>query len=775
MVLSGSHRLTGGIVLNIGLELYTKQEAEAAAPVYNDVTDVVDLEYLQLLQDSLGKVIQITTALLNPQGVPITRPTNLYAFCEMMQASESGVQMCMKTNAQLIEIGKSTRRAAIVTCPNSGLKTAAVPIFLGEQFLGSWLIGQMRTEEIDLELIEQTAVAAGLSVEEAKRNISILPVIAQQEFEAVLSFLEVFTSEITSLAETNDELDRKNKTLENLTWQLNSTNVLLRDFFALSDIGVYVTDLETGELLMVNDVFAGLLGRAEQSLLGQPLEEVTDQTGWIPAFSADSLLTPQGKPGDSFVWESRIGGLDRWMRMTSRAIHWSDGKLAHMVTFVDITDSKLQEEQISNIAYIDQRLGIPNGQKLHLDLCEHPEQEGYMICFDIQGLRKINDAYGREVGDQLLSEICRWTSGIEGTDHQLYRIDGDAFALLLSSTTEEEVLLLAQYIWNRYDEAWVIDSGNFSQKLYTRVSLGIIPTQGGFSSHNEIINVVERVLETAKQRNYPVIHSAELEEDLQETLTMELSLKECIFNNMQGFSLHYQPIVEAHSGRWVGLEALCRWNSPVLGNVRPDLFIELAEQVGLIDVVGDWVLREATSQLMAWGLDAVEGFTMDINLSPLQLNNRGLSNTVSDILREFSCPPSKISLEITESAEVHFDSDMMDVLNRLCETGITLSLDDFGTGYSSFASLKNLPVVILKTDRSFLHNIEQDASLQRTVELMVEFAHTAQMQVIAEGVETEEQREIMLHSGVDMIQGYFYSRPLTAEQVAEQLDRFFMQ
>lgn len=601
-----------------------------------DVTDIIDINYLQRFQDSLGNVTKITMVVLDPEGVPVTRPTNLYAFCAMMQASRSGVAMCMKTNTKLAAINQETKGPAILLCPNSGLKTASVPIHLNDRYLGSWLIGQMRTNDVNLKLIEETALRAGIPPEDAKKNISMLPIITDEEFHNILDLVSVMTVEITQLVNTR----------------------------------------------------------------------------------------------------------------------------------------KKHENELLHLAYYDQRLDIPNDKQLILDINEKKGPDTYLICFDIQGLRTINDAYSRESGDLLLTEICRWIQSIRDYRQQIYRIDSDEFAVLVTDSDQQGAAALARRIWRRFEESWEIDLGEVHNQIYARISMGIIPCLKGYESSADLINMSVRILSIAKAENEIIKYDGQIDQAFKDHLQLEIDLKACVLNQMVGFYLHYQPIINPQTNRWTGLEALCRFESPRFGIISPSLFISEAERLGLINLIGEWVLEQAISQVKQWGLDQKEHFLLNVNLSPLQLSNKNLVSYLTAILEKYDYPANKLCLEITESAEVNFNDHIRDALDKICGLGISLSLDDFGTGYASYYNLHNLPVKIVKTDRSFVNNIENDHFLQHTIRVIVEFAHAAGMKVTAEGVETEEQKNILQKQKVDYFQGFYYAKPMPADQIKQHLDSF---
>ncbi len=737
-----------------------------------NVADIIDLAYLQQIQDSLGKIVGITTVLLDPLGVPVTQPTNLQAFCAMMQASESGVQMCISASSHLLKNNQDTRKPVVDFCPNSGMKTAAVPIFLADEYLGSWLIGQIAMDQVDYKLIEQTSEQAGLSKTEARANMELLPVVTDIEFENILNFLTTITKTLTDLVEVNATLQSNNQELTKLTEKLDSSLMAFKDFINFTDIGTYLLDYHTGELLLYNETYKNLIGLSDKELEGTKCYLHMGNDSFCDFCPRAKLLDENGEPTKSYVWEHYNTHINVWLRITSRALRWIDGRMAVIATFLDITDRKKEEERVAYLAYHDQRLDMPNGLKLYEKLKDCAGANTFMICLDIQGLRKINDVYSREAGDLLLHNITSWLKNIDNANFSVFRIDGDDFAGLLTDSDETQAMALAKKIYARFEEPWVVDMVQIKQKMYAGAHMSVLNVPIAFESHSSFLNTIERVLSTARKENILIFFDEEMDNAFKQHDQFEMSLKNCVLNGMLGFSLNYQPIAKASSGKWQGLEALCRWNSPDIGVVPPDVFIYEAERMGLIHTLSDWVFEEAIRQIKEWGLDKNKDFMLDINLSPLQLNDNDLLDKVKFLLKKYKYPPEKLSMEITESAEIHFDEKTITLLEQIRAAGISLSLDDFGIGYAGFSNLRNLPINTLKTDRSFVTGIEEDAFLQHTVRIMVDLAHAADMLVIAEGVETETQQKIMQYNGVNLIQGYYYSRPLSVEEMQKHLDKF---
>jgi EAL domain-containing protein (putative c-di-GMP-specific phosphodiesterase class I) len=241
---------------------------------------------------------------------------------------------------------------------------------------------------------------------------------------------------------------------------------------------------------------------------------------------------------------------------------------------------------------------------------------------------------------------------------------------------------------------------------------------------------------------------------------------------MEGFEVFYQPIVDPRSEMWVGLEALCRWNSPEFGRIPPLVFINIAEQIGVINKLGYWVLDTAIATCAGLGLNRKESFFVDVNLSPSQMSDETLINKVLVSLQNHDFPSQCLSLEVTESQDLEESGHMHTTIERLMSLDIKVALDDFGTGYSNFNNLRNLPVRILKTEKHFIDNIATDDYQKFLTKVLVDLAHEAKMSLISEGVETVEQMKELLKTNADFFQGYLFAKPLSAKELAENMHKF---
>ena len=739
------------------------------------LADVVDLAYLQRLQDTFADVAGITTVVIGPDGLPLTRPSNLHGFCSLMQGNAAGVQRCMCTNTLLCEENRRTGGPATLVCPHSGLTTGAVPIFLEGEHLGSWIIGQARVRDPEARVLAETARQTGIGQERLQQALDGLPRTTEAEFERVFGFLQELSETVVRLSQVGNEMAKSNVELRLITAQYENTSAMLRKFVDASDVGMYVSDLETGELLMANKRFADGAGLDEAELLGRKCWQVAGppgSSGFCAYCPRKKLLDEDGRPTPPLVWENHLPHLNIWLRVTSQAVHWVDGRLVHMVTYLDITAERIMRDELAKLAFYDSHTDLPNGLKLQRDLKEGSGDGRYLVCFDVGALRRVNAAYNRATGDVLLHTIVLWVLR-QGFGHSaLYRIGGDEFVLYFQTGTDETALAAAQAILERFGRAWRLNPGGQQVTVLCRVSVAAINLRSG-TERTEVLTLVERMLAESKAQGGIVLYNEEMDRASREHLRLEMSLKNCVQNGMQGFDVHFQPIVEPAAGTWKGLEALCRWTDPETGAaVQPAVFIKEAEQLGLIREIGMFVLERAVGRCKEWRLDEVPGFFVSVNLSPDQVMDEQFADRVTGILRAHGYPGENLALEVTESTEFTFNAYSIKVIDSLRFRGVRFFLDDFGTGYSSFNNLKNLPVSVLKTEHGFIDGIEDDEYMQYFFYSMAELAHAADMRLIAEGVETAAQLAIILKNGADYVQGFYFSEPLPAARVAENLAKF---
>jgi diguanylate cyclase (GGDEF)-like protein/PAS domain S-box-containing protein len=548
----------------------------------------------------------------------------------------------------------------------------------------------------------------------------------------------------------------------------------LRKFVDSAAVYIYVVDRASDEILMVNEYYAAHLGVSKERMEGHKCWEFVNPDDGrcmnCPRYKAVSEIS--GLLASTYSVEAYNPTLGIWGKYTSQEIQWIDGRNVDIITMVDISDEKLLREELSYLAYYDKQMGLPNRAKLEKDIKARPTGNYCLISFDYISLRYINDAYGRRAGDALLVEVIEWIKSFHLQHFETYRLDGDSFCLLFDNADMMSASGLADRIFERFKEPWEVHADNDTTYISSRVSLCVIDGRTGFKNPEELLSVVERTLQISKERESVVVYNAEMDEILRRALEMEISLKNAVMNDMNGFEVHLQPITDVKIGVWKGVEALCRWESPEFGRVPPLVFIRIAEQIGLINTIGAWVLKESIRICSELELHKVEGFFLDVNLSPVQMSDEMLVSNVLMTLNQYNFPAYNLALEITESEEMEQSDYSRTTIERLRALDIRMALDDFGTGYSNFNNLVGLPVSILKTEKQFIDDIADNEYQQFLSRMVVELAHKAGMKLIAEGVEDVAQMNELLKNEADYFQGYLFSEPLNEKDLAANIKNF---
>jgi len=415
--------------------------------------------------------------------------------------------------------------------------------------------------------------------------------------------------------------------------------------------------------------------------------------------------------------------------------------------------------------------GLPNRRLLQarfsqlLATAEREESEIAVIFLDLDHFKRVNDSLGHSVGDDLLCEVAtRLVSAVRRVD-TLARLGGDEFIFALPGITATAAVEVAR----RLLEVCVTPFAAAGHELTVTSSLGIsIFPQDGRDLETLLKNA-DAAMYRAKEggRNAFQFYASEMNTATLERLLMESNLRRALLQ--QEFVLYYQPLVSLQSGLIIGVEALIRWLHPDLGMIMPDRFIHVAEETGLINRIGDWVLCEACRQAQAWCDAGLPPLIMAVNVAPVQFRQAGFVEVVAGALAASGLEASRLELEVTERTVMH-DADIhLGTLSALHRMGVELSLDDFGTGYSSLAYLKRFPVGKLKIDRSFVSDLDVDADDRAIASTIVSMGRNLRLTVLAEGVETVQQLDLLRKMGCDMAQGFHFSRAVPPAEMARLL------
>ncbi len=426
--------------------------------------------------------------------------------------------------------------------------------------------------------------------------------------------------------------------------------------------------------------------------------------------------------------------------------------------------------QLRHLATHDPLTGLPNRALLddRLEQCiAHAEREGRgfaVAVFDLDRFKQVNDSCGHRAGDELLKEVAQRLRGVARNIDTVARMGGDEFVMLLDrleSRSEAEVVA------NRAIEALrqPMKIAGIDQHVSASVGFAFFPNDG--KSVETLIAHADAAMYFAKQRgrNNVQYFAPAMNAATQERARLESDMHEAL--RLQQFELHYQPKIETRSGAIHGAEALIRWRHPQRGVISPAEFIPLAEECGLIDSIGEWVVREACRQARAWQLEGLEPIRVAVNLSVFQFRQGNLLQMIQRALADHELDPRLLEVEITESALMSDPEESVGILEQLSKMGVLVSVDDFGTGYSSMSYLRRFPIDKLKIDRSFINELSTRPDDLSIVQAIVSLAHSLRLKVVAEGVETPAQLDMLKSLGCDQYQGYFYSAAVPAGDFAK--------
>lgn len=425
-------------------------------------------------------------------------------------------------------------------------------------------------------------------------------------------------------------------------------------------------------------------------------------------------------------------------------------------------ERKEARAQIARLAYYDMLTGLPNRARLR-DLISEATQacpaDGHVALafLDVDNFKDVNDTLGHSAGDELLVQFAQRLRAQVQPGDMLGRLGGDEFVIVLPNRDAAEASVVA----SRITEALVQPLKIGTKQVPMSASMGISLYPDNATDIDTLIQQADAAMYKAKQAGRSTFRffSADMDRLAEQRLEHSAALRNALANDR--LQLHYQPQVRTSDGAIHGVEALMRWYDPVLGEVSPAKFIPLAEETGLIEQIGLWSLREACRQMAEWRAAGVDIPCVSVNLSPINFQNENLAPMVGGILADHGLPPEMLMLEITEGVIMNERSVAIETMNALRKLGVGLSLDDFGTGYSSLSRLAHLPIRELKIDRSFMRDVENDASARAIVTTVVRVGQSLQLTVVAEGVETDGQLKLLSELGCDVVQGYLYARALS--------------
>jgi diguanylate cyclase (GGDEF)-like protein/PAS domain S-box-containing protein len=471
---------------------------------------------------------------------------------------------------------------------------------------------------------------------------------------------------------------------------------------------------------------------------------------------------------------TRLDGGERWVSVNYQPLRAPDEDEPRglVVSITDVTDRRTNEDRIAHLAFNDGLTGLPNRAALEQALAPalaRARRNGHaaaLIYLDLDQFKLVNDSLGHAAGDEVLRHVAGRFSGRVRAGDLLARLGGDEFMVLLPDLgvdADDVALQVATDLVAELEEPIVIGASEF--EIGASAGIALYPRDGEHGE--ELLRRADAALYETKRSQPGTVSTYEHRaSDSSTRLTLSTRVRRALANDE--FELHYQPIFELAERKPVGVEALIRWRDPEVGLIPPGDFIPLAEETGLIDSIGDWVIDTVLAQGEAW-LDLGLAPQIAFNLSPRQLRRRGFGHDLARRIGASRMPASQLSIEITESVTMEAAGASLAVLGNLHDLGVTVAIDDFGAEFSSLSRLCDLPVDLLKIDRSFLRGVPERSDAAAIVTAIANLAAALEMRAVAEGVETAEQLDFLVEQGCPLAQGFHLGRPAPAAEIGPML------
>lgn len=571
-----------------------------------------------------------------------------------------------------------------------------------------------------------------------------------------------------TIVESNKKLSENYLALKNSQETLRITEERYRYAVEGSNDAIWDWNLLTGDYY-VSPRGAKIVGLTE--------DEAMDLATWI------SFIYSQDKSQFEYFIEGFRNQPDSYRQVQFRIIgsegeiHWlfcrgkgilnQDNKLIRVSGFyTDITERIKAEESINQLAYYDVLTGLPNRAMLFEHLKKmfieqsKPTSSGALLFMDLDNFKTINDTKGHAIGDKLLVNIARELETLIDCE-AIARFGGDEFVIILKDCTVSQSSKVCNEIINLMRTPKVIDEYEFA--ISCSIGIAFFPDDG--TDIDTLLMKADNAMYQAKEHGKNQFKF--FEQSMNDQMVKKMELQQELRHGIQNreFILYYQPQVEVKTGKVIGVEALVRWQHPHRGLLSPAHFIELAEETGLILPLGKYILKTACEQSVAWEKAGLKDISMSVNISAKQFDKRSLVKDILKIIKETEMRPELLNLEVTETIAMENLESSVSIMKTLKEKGIAFSLDDFGTGYSSLTYLKNMPFNYLKIDKHFVQNTQNENFEEVLIKAIIEIAHSMNLTVVAEGIETKEQMDTLITYNCDQAQGYYFCKPLPAGEV----------
>lgn len=587
-------------------------------------------------------------------------------------------------------------------------------------------------------------------------------------FVATAAFISLGGANRSAVGNDQRQITAERDSLLQSNREMQLTEQRLRSILDATTEGFVMMDMTTKTISEVNPAFCSMMGFPREELIHRCPAAILGVDGFHICSKQ-----PNCKRRDVFFaavshkaeWRLKTKqGATVHAQLSATTINDKQGDPSLCFAFIsDVSERKKYEDDLYRQAHYDVVTGLPNRHYLikHANALIEQQKPFGLLLFDMDNFKLYNDTLGHDRGDILLKRIAARLKAAVPDTAFASRLGGDEFAIICATT---DIAAATKSCFDMLSDPISIGKSD----LFIGASAGTVAYPDDAADVSHLLRRADLALQRAKTvgRGSVVTYSAPLDKNLESRLEMGNLLRKAL--ERKEFSVVFQPQIDIKTGTIVGVEALLRWNHPEQGNVSPDVFIPILEETGLIVPVGKWVLLTACVKILPWHW-AGHPVKLSVNLSPRQFRDVGLVETVNQILLDTGFDPSLLCLEITEGLLIDNISQVTRRLKALTERGISFSIDDFGTGYSSMSYLQRLPIREVKIDRAFVRNLPANSGDLVIVRTIVAMATSLGMQTVAEGVETEEQLQALCDTGVDMVQGYYYSRPMPEPDIYKQV------
>ncbi|WP_244480415.1 EAL domain-containing protein [Rhizobium sp. Root1220] len=595
----------------------------------------------------------------------------------------------------------------------------------------------------------------------------ILPPLA-----IALAFLAAFAALVIGNARRSTRaLEDSSKTVAAYAQTLRESEARFKDVAEASSDWIWESDPKL-RLVYFSTRFTDVTGLSAASVLGKTINQFfssdADSDGWQRLVDGTHEHTSFR---DLRCCYRDATGHTRICRLAGRPILGSNGEfLGFRGTATDITEEVQAQERATHLAHHDALTGLPNRvlfrERLNLALSANAADASRVsiICLDLDQFKEVNDTLGHGAGDLLLQQLSSRLVSCARASDTVARLGGDEFAIIQMGVNQP---LESEQLSRKLIEIIRMPFTIEGHELHIGVSIGIAVADREDTDPERLLKNADIALYRAKQAGRATyrIFEAQMDAELQARKTLEYDLRQAVLKNE--LELHYQPLIELETNDVVAVEALVRWRHPTRGLVSPAEFIPLAEEIGLIVAIGEWVLETACRQALEW-----PSLRVAVNLSPVQFRNRELIDTVKSVLSRTGLGPERLELEITESVLINDAAAALDILNALKAIGVKIAMDDFGTGYSSLGYLNSFPFDKIKIDKSFIGDMSAKEKAGAIVKSVLSLGQSLNMITTAEGVETPEQAAFLTQEGCDQLQGYYFSRPIPASELTAFIENW---